>query len=859
MLKDLPQKVRDHDSPLTLAAAGAGTVLALAIFVRWFYEGSGDVETVASQDVIQAEVAGESVVAEAQTLVGATGGAGSPEVTPVAEAEIAEQVEDLTGIDSQLRDMQTQLQSREVEAEVLINERERLMRENERLRNEIIVPLEQQLAQLEASQDLNPAELQANLDNVQGLLDKALNENETINAQLTQATKDLAASAEARDSFESSTVGLRQELESSTAEASETLTAVRSQLGLEIDELKGQTQRLDEELNSAKTEQERLITELAGVRENNASLAAELEAAAKQLEFNVGEKNNLTAELGMAKQNFTAFEAEAVKQASDKQAQIYRLEEKLALLQSSREETVTALDSRIATLVGNLEQTTSDRSQLNERLTLLQSDSEQLADVQAQLADANVARTALEEQVSDLQGKLAAQEAALSDTKSSLETQASSSSSIQTELNETKAALEAKTASSTAMESQLSELSATAKQLPEVQQQLESRNQELADMESQRDKLQTQLNDLQAQLNQSSGDMSAQINSLRAQSESTIGERDMLSQTLAALNLELDGQRSAVATESKKLEALQLQFSDVSASAEDLKTQLADQTAKNTELAAESQSLVATVEKWQATAAELTAERDELNTLNAELTTQVPALKQNVEALKQEVERLTGERETLSSQLGDLNSSGAAKIANLDGEIVTLRDTLSRTEVKLAETQSALASADGALKEVQLSGEALQKQAEVTRNQLAKQLSSIKGVEVLPQDDNSVVIKLASGSLYGSGRADLSAAGLRLMGQVGKALKGIENKLNVEGHTDNIPLAASSRNVFPSNWELSSARANSATRYLQDSTGIDASRLAAIGYGEHRPIAPNDTRANRGLNRRVEIRVLPLQ
>jgi chemotaxis protein MotB len=76
----------------------------------------------------------------------------------------------------------------------------------------------------------------------------------------------------------------------------------------------------------------------------------------------------------------------------------------------------------------------------------------------------------------------------------------------------------------------------------------------------------------------------------------------------------------------------------------------------------------------------------------------------------------------------------------------------------------------------------------------------------------------------------------------------------VEGHTDNLPIETVE---FKSNWELSAARAANFVRYLEDK-GADPQRLAVIGYGPHRPLAPNDSDENRSLNRRIEILLSPV-
>ena len=79
----------------------------------------------------------------------------------------------------------------------------------------------------------------------------------------------------------------------------------------------------------------------------------------------------------------------------------------------------------------------------------------------------------------------------------------------------------------------------------------------------------------------------------------------------------------------------------------------------------------------------------------------------------------------------------------------------------------------------------------------------------------------------------------------------------VEGHTDNVPVGSALRNRFPSNWELSTARATAVVRFLSEEAGLTPERLAASGYGSYRPVAANDTEEGRSQNRRIEIILVP--
>jgi len=96
---------------------------------------------------------------------------------------------------------------------------------------------------------------------------------------------------------------------------------------------------------------------------------------------------------------------------------------------------------------------------------------------------------------------------------------------------------------------------------------------------------------------------------------------------------------------------------------------------------------------------------------------------------------------------------------------------------------------------------------------------------------------------------------MEVLDLVAQQVKDRPNHIRVEGHTDDRPISTA---IFPSNWELSSARATSVVRYLSDSHGIAPDRISALGYGEYRPIKPNNSVENRAKNRRVDVVVLTM-
>src|SRR5690606_24229309 len=105
---------------------------------------------------------------------------------------------------------------------------------------------------------------------------------------------------------------------------------------------------------------------------------------------------------------------------------------------------------------------------------------------------------------------------------------------------------------------------------------------------------------------------------------------------------------------------------------------------------------------------------------------------------------------------------------------------------------------------------------------------------------------------FPSGKAQLSASAIGVIERLGEVLAPFSNPIRVEGHTDDRPINTV---AFYSNWELSAARAGSVVRVLE-SRGIDARRLAVIGYGEHRPTHTNATPEGRNKNRRVVLVIL---
>ncbi len=122
----------------------------------------------------------------------------------------------------------------------------------------------------------------------------------------------------------------------------------------------------------------------------------------------------------------------------------------------------------------------------------------------------------------------------------------------------------------------------------------------------------------------------------------------------------------------------------------------------------------------------------------------------------------------------------------------------------------------------------------------------------ITRNDLWIEIDIKSSLLFPSAMATLQPAAVKILKSLSSILKSYQNPIHVEGFTDSIPIKTI---IFPSNWELSASRAASVVQLLTQ-TGVNPSRMAAIGYGPYRPIASNDTAIGRSKNRRIVLVVL---
>jgi len=154
------------------------------------------------------------------------------------------------------------------------------------------------------------------------------------------------------------------------------------------------------------------------------------------------------------------------------------------------------------------------------------------------------------------------------------------------------------------------------------------------------------------------------------------------------------------------------------------------------------------------------------------------------------------------------------------------------------------------------------KTAENRANTLQSELNELsEKLQIeMEKSEKYTMLRVPEQLLFNSGQASLSSGGRDVLNDIAEILtRYTEYDVRVEGHADNRKIKPEFYDKFRSNWELSTARATEVVRYLINKKGLSPERLIAVGYGEHRPIASNDTAEGRQQNRRVEFYIAPQQ
>ena len=237
--------------------------------------------------------------------------------------------------------------------------------------------------------------------------------------------------------------------------------------------------------------------------------------------------------------------------------------------------------------------------------------------------------------------------------------------------------------------------------------------------------------------------------------------------------------------------------------------------------------------------------QDDLSALNARL---VDVLKQNSKlqrdllvagaAQERQEDNLTQRQqkiEAMRQQLDDMQQTNDSLLATIQDLNRALEKEKIAREARLAKVKNTYDQLVGALEQ------------EIKRGELT--ISNLEG---------QLSVNLLNKILFDSGETSVKPEGKKVLKSLGDVLNKFPDKaLQIEGHTDNVQISSKLKEKYPTNWELSTARATSVVHFLQDAVGLPGDRLVASGYSQYRPVADNGTPEGRAQNRRIQILLVP--
>ena len=237
----------------------------------------------------------------------------------------------------------------------------------------------------------------------------------------------------------------------------------------------------------------------------------------------------------------------------------------------------------------------------------------------------------------------------------------------------------------------------------------------------------------------------------------------------------------------------------------------------------------------------LSNELSELRALHKKLALENSSLKSNLKRLTEDAKVLTDDKKQLEGLL-------KAKSDVLSKNISEMRQLVADLKIENGKLNDDIA-------EIQKAKEEKVKEVSSTYEQLIANMKNeiAKGQVTISELKGNLTVNMEAAILFDSGRADVKPEGVDILGKMVETLKNVKDKaIRIEGHTDNVQISGALTRTFPTNWELSAARAINVTKFLQEK-GIDPINLSAAAFAEHKSVADNATKEGRAKNRRIEI------
>lgn len=240
-------------------------------------------------------------------------------------------------------------------------------------------------------------------------------------------------------------------------------------------------------------------------------------------------------------------------------------------------------------------------------------------------------------------------------------------------------------------------------------------------------------------------------------------------------------------------------------------------------------------------------------------------LSKNLAELQESYKKLSLENAALKTKFNRLSEDADVLTADkkqLEGILRAKSDTLSKNISELRQQVSELKAENSKLSddiaELQKAKESTVKELSGTYEQLLSNMKNeiSKGQVTISELKGKLTVNMEAAILFDSGKADVKPDGLDILNKMVETLKNVRDKaIRIEGHTDNVQITGALARTFPTNWELSAARAINVSKFLQEQ-GVDPANLSAAAFAEHKPVADNNTKEGKAKNRRIEITLI---
>lgn len=236
-------------------------------------------------------------------------------------------------------------------------------------------------------------------------------------------------------------------------------------------------------------------------------------------------------------------------------------------------------------------------------------------------------------------------------------------------------------------------------------------------------------------------------------------------------------------------------------------------------------------------------------------------LELEIQSLKSRIEEMQTANAKLQDIMNARESDKDQIIAGLTSCKTDYEDQLAQKELEIQKQQNEIDKLQKQIDDVIKEKEESIKNMETTYDNLMSNLKNeIQDGQIqITQLQDKLSVNIVEKILFDTGKAEIKPEGKNVLSRVAMILKEISGQqIRIEGHTDNVPIGRELQKTYPSNWELSTARATNVVRFLVETHDLDPKAISATGYSEFHPVETNTTVEGKAKNRRIEIVVVPV-